>query len=843
MRKFCQLKAALVTLVALLLAGLSLASPALAVDTFPGTTISGTGSLTGTTVGATGEPGEYVGSTTTFPPGGGAPLNSIWYSWTAPSSGVVSFGTCNPTGSSLTNYDSTIVVATGNAVNALTVIAQNDDTPGCNSVVNSNYGSTVTFNAVGGTTYRIQIDGYTNAVGTYQLFYGFSGYKTVASTTAAVEAGATSSFTVELTAVPSGPATITIGTSPQCTFSPSTLNFTSANWNVPQTVTVTAIDDTAIEGSHFCAPNSITPSGGGVAASSAPPPTFTVTDNDTGVVSIANTTNGAEAGPANGLFTITQVGTLAVNNTITYTVSGTATSGADYTALSGTVTILAGQTTATISVPVIDDPTTEPNETVIVTMTADTSALTTFGTASATSTITSNDVSTASIALTTNGNEAGAVAAVFTVTLTNASSTNSVFNLARSGTAATPADYTNSPGATVTVTAGSTTATLTYPVIDDAAVEGDETLTVTLSGVNSGLATLGSPTAATATIFDNDSPTVTIANAIQGAEAGPTNGTMTVTLSQTRPAAVTVAYTVSGTATSGTDYTALSGSITIPANTLTATLTIPVLNDAIVETGETVIVTLTSVTSGSATIGAIVTATNTIADNDSATVSIANTTNGAETGPANGVMTLTQTVVSAVNTVVSYTISGTATSGTDYTALSGTVTIPAGVTSALVTIPVIDDLVIDPGETVIVTLTAVTSGQSTTLAGPVAATNTIADNDIASLSLAKNWSFAAPGNDANGNGTADPGDIVSYSFVVVNTGTLPVANVVINETAFSGANGTPVALNEQVINDVAPLNDSTDAAPNDGTWTSLAPGDTIRYRATYTVVQADIDNQ
>jgi large repetitive protein len=66
---------------------------------------------------------------------------------------------------------------------------------------------------------------------------------------------------------------------------------------------------------------------------------------------------------------------------------------------------------------------------------------------------------------------------------------------------------------------------------------------------------------------------------------------------------------------------------------------------------------------------------------------------------------------------------------------------------------------------------------------------------------------------------------------------------VVNETAFSGANGTPVALDEQVINDVAPLNDSTDTTSNNGTWSALAPGDTIRYRATYTVVQADIDNQ
>jgi Calx-beta domain len=723
-----QFKVVVIGLLALLVASFTCISSAMANNTFANATvISGAGVITDTNTAATGETGEYVG---TFPAGSGSPLNSMWYDWTAPSSGVVSFGTCNPNGSTTTNFDTTIVVATGPAVNALTVIAQNDDSTACHSTASPSYASKVTFSATSGTVYHIQIDGYGNSTGTFQLFYGFSGYTTVASSAATAEGGATSSFTVELTAVPSGTATISIGTSPQCTFSPSTLNFTAANWNTPQTVTVAAIDDTAIEGAHLCSPASITPSGGGVAQSSAPPPVFTVTDNDTGVINITNTTNGAEAGLVNGVFTINQSGVIASDNTISYTVAGTAASGTDYTVLSGTVVIPAGQTSATILVPVINDTLTEPSETVIVTMTSDSSSQTTLGTTAATVQITSDDPSTASITRTTNGNEAGPVSAVFTVTLTNPSSTNSVFNLARSGTAVAPGDYTNSPGGTVTIAAGSTTATLTYPVINDATIEGDETLIVTLSGVNSGQATLGSPAAATATLFDNDAPTVTIANAIQGAEAGPTNGTMTLTLSQTRPVAVTVAYTVTGTATSGTDYTALSGSITIPANTLTAPLSIPVLNDTNIDPGETVIVTLTSVTSGTATIGATVTAT-----------------------------------------------------------------------------------------------------------------NTIVDNDVATLSLSKSWSFAAPGNDANSNGTADPGDIVSYSFVVVNTGTLPIADVVINEIAFSGVNGTPVALSEQVINDVAPLNDSTDATSNNGTWSSLAPGDTVRYRATYTVAQADIDNQ
>src|SRR5262249_16153103 len=55
---------------------------------------------------------------------------------------------------------------------------------------------------------------------------------------------------------------------------------------------------------------------------------------------------------------------------------------------------------------------------------------------------------------------------------------------------------------------------------------------------------------------------------------------------------VTVNYTVTGTATSGTDYTALTGSITIPAGQTSATITIAGLADTLVEGTETVTVEL-----------------------------------------------------------------------------------------------------------------------------------------------------------------------------------------------------------------------------------------------------------
>ncbi|MFM5967828.1 MAG: Calx-beta domain-containing protein, partial [Micrococcales bacterium] len=171
-------------------------------------------------------------------------------------------------------------------------------------------------------------------------------------------------------------------------------------------------------------------------------------------------------------------------------------------------------------------------------------------------------------------------------------------------------------------------------------------------------------------------PVVTLANTTNAAEPG-TNGTMTVSLSTASATSTTISYSVAGTATAGTDYTALSGSVTIAAGQTSATISIPVIDDAVMEGNETVIVTLTGVTSGTAslsTTSTAITATNTIADDDAAVVTLANTTNAAEPG-TNGTMTVSLSAASATSTTISYSVAGTATAGTDYTALSGSVTI------------------------------------------------------------------------------------------------------------------------------------------------------------------------
>lgn len=90
-------------------------------------------------------------------------------------------------------------------------------------------------------------------------------------------------------------------------------------------------------------------------------------------VSIAATTATATEGRSNGAFTVTRAGSTSASLSVRYTVAGTATPGADYRSLSGTVTIPAGAASAKIVVVPTTDAIADSGETVVVTLAARTS--------------------------------------------------------------------------------------------------------------------------------------------------------------------------------------------------------------------------------------------------------------------------------------------------------------------------------------------------------------------------------------------------------------------------------------------------------------------------------------
>ena len=218
----------------------------------------------------------------------------------------------------------------------------------------------------------------------------------------------------------------------------------------------------------------------------------------------------------------------------------------------------------------------------------------------ATTTIT-DTINTTTLSLTGAATVTEGASGSYTVSLTSPAQTAVTVNLAYSGTAANGTDY--SGVASVTIPAGASSATFNIATIDDALADSGETLTVSVSSATGGnfenLVVSGSAGSVTTTINDEASPdTVLVSLAGPGAVTeGVATGNFTVTLGQAAVTAVTVNLTYAGTAANGSDYTGVV-SVTIPAGATSATFSLATLDDALADSGETIVVGLGAISGG-----------------------------------------------------------------------------------------------------------------------------------------------------------------------------------------------------------------------------------------------------
>ena len=224
----------------------------------------------------------------------------------------------------------------------------------------------------------------------------------------------------------------------------------------------------------------------------------------------------------------------------------------------------------------------------------------------------------------------------FTVTLSKASDTDTVISYTVSGDA-TRRQRLHGPLRYVTITAGSTTATIDVTVIDDNLLEDNETVTVTLDSITSGDADITIGGLEQRHGHDQRRRHGRSHHRGQRCDGRRTGRQRPVHRHpvQASDTDTVISYTVTGDATAGSDYTALSGTVTIMAGSTTATIDVTVIDDNLLEDNETVTVTLDSITSGDAdiTIGASNSDTVTISDEDTAEVTIAaNDASGGRTG-------------------------------------------------------------------------------------------------------------------------------------------------------------------------------------------------------------------
>jgi glucose/arabinose dehydrogenase len=263
-------------------------------------------------------------------------------------------------------------------------------------------------------------------------------------------------------------------------------------------MTVTPVDDTVVERDETV---TVTLSGGpGYSVGPSSTATVTMVSNDVPTLTIVATdATATEAGRTAATFTVRRTGTTTAALPVFYVVRGTANAGADYMALPGSLTIPAGARTATIAIKPINDALMERNETVQVTLAANTS-YTVGAPSTATITIISDEVVTVA-ATDATAAEGGPDTGRFTVRRTGSTAGALIVYYMVTGTATAGSDYRLLP-VSVTIPAGARSVSITVTPIDDGGVEGIETVVLTLAP--RATYTLGSARSATVTITSDD---------------------------------------------------------------------------------------------------------------------------------------------------------------------------------------------------------------------------------------------------------------------------------------------------------------------------------------------------
>jgi hypothetical protein len=433
----------------------------------------------------------------------------------------------------------------------------------------------------------------------------------------------------------------------------------------------------------------------------------TIVDDDTPVapeVSVGDLTVSESEAEAQVPVTLSRTSSQPVEVAVT-TVDGTATAGDDYTATTTTVTIAAGQTSADATVPLLGDSLDEPDETFTVRATSATGASILDG--DGVVTLTDDDGEPAvSVAdgMVTEGTGGPDTSAQLEVTLDAASGQEVTVPYTLTPGTAT-ADDADLSGGTLVFPAGTTTRSLTVPVVADALDEPDETLTVDLGAPDG--ATLGDGAATLTISDDDDEPTVSVADrtVVEGTGAGVTSDAMTVTLSAPSGRAVTVPWQITTGSASADDLDLGSGTLVVPAGETSGSIPVQIVRDALDEPDETATVTLGGPTN--ATLGDS-TATLTIVDDDGdPTVSVEDVSVTEGTGGPGTTAQVTVSLGGPSGRTVSVpwsTSPGTATPVDDFLDAEGTVQIPAGETSGTFPVTIAADGLDEADETVLVDL-------------------------------------------------------------------------------------------------------------------------------------------
>jgi hypothetical protein len=421
--------------------------------------------------------------------------------------------------------------------------------------------------------------------------------------------------------------------------------------------------------------------------------------------SVSFTVSSQTVNETDGLVYVTiELSSAAVVRTVVpYTLEGTATSGTDYRGVTSAFVFRTGRSSITKKFTIISDGIAEDAETIILKLAATDYAK--LGT-NPQQTITIKDnpqvappVAQWSIGFQTINEKIGM--AMITANLDKTSTVPVLIPYSVAGTATRGSDHNLSNG-TITISAGSLSQNTVFQILDDLVYDDGETINVSMSTPAN--ANLGPNSVHIVTITDDElAPVINFELANQTALENIGTATAKVILDKASSKEVRATLALSGTATTPADYNLSSSTVIIPAGATSTFIQLPIISDTLYEASETVVLRLQSPTGGS--LGPNIQHTVTITNDDAApSVQFQSLSQKVieNQGAVSAVIALNK--VSGLETIIPFTLSGTAQNPSDHNLAPASVKIPAGQLQVAISFQVVNDGMTEADETLILTL-------------------------------------------------------------------------------------------------------------------------------------------
>ena len=558
----------------------------------------------------------------------------------------------------------------------------------------------------------------------------------------------------------------------------TTLNFNDGETS--KVIPISILDDSLAEGNETVNLALSNPQGAAILGNRSSA-VLTIVDDEivgAGKLQFAVRSNSvAEAGKFATIIVSRIGGSIGTVSATYETVDGTAIAGQNYVATNGTIVFTPGLTTKTITVPIINDSVFESNEVFQVNLTG-----VSGGAALGTNLTTKVGI--------VNDDFAGTFSFKPNTYVQSEDLTNLLVTVARSGGTASgvTVDYATADGTatdgvrylgisgTLTFGANEVSKNILVNLVNDTLPNGDQTFFMTLTNATGGAKITNSLSfnRATITVKDDES-TVYFTNA----NYNITENVGTLTLTAFRSGAVfkqagVEYFTQDAGAQAGIDYVATNGVLVFQPNVTSKTITVKIVDNALVQFLRGFQVKLANPTNG-LLLGALHDANITIADNDFAgTIGFAASTYSVTDAGTNAVITLVRSNGLASGIVMNfYTTDGTAVAGVDYTDGTQLVTFGAGETTKKVFVPITRKPLTDTSRTVFLSLTS-TNGA---FLGRSSATLNILENRT-SIEIQQPSYFVNKTTDAN------------FSITLIRRGVL-TGQASVNYTTANGSATTP----------------------------------------------------